>query len=76
MTTYHQRRAAFTFTALLLASMTLGSPIALAANLPHAHTRHVAWTNAQLQGTVGEIAPHSPVMESHIDDSFQSMHQE
>jgi hypothetical protein len=76
MTIYHQRRAAFTFTVLLLAGMTLGAPVALAANPPHAQTRHVAWTNAQPQGTVGEMAPHSPVMESHVDDPFTSLHQE
>jgi hypothetical protein len=76
MTTYHHRRAAFTFTALLLAGMTLGAPMALAATPRHAPPPRSVWLYAQPYGTVRATAPHFSVTESHMADPFANLHQE
>jgi hypothetical protein len=76
MTSHQSRRTALTLTALLLAGMTLGAPVALAATPSHTPPRHSAWQNELTRGTTGATAPHFPVVESHVDDSFAPLHQE
>ena len=76
MTHYHQKRAAFTLTAVLLAGMTLGAPVALAATPRHALPHRSVWLYVQPHETIGATVPHSPVMQSHMADPFETLHQE
>jgi hypothetical protein len=76
MTNHHQRRAAFTLTAVLLAGMTLGAPVALAATPRHALPHRSVWLYVQPHGTTGATVPHFRATESHMADPFETLHQE
>jgi hypothetical protein len=74
MTSHQSRRTALTLTALLLAGMTLGAPMALAANPLHAPPRCFVWLHVQPHGTVRAMVPHAPAVQPHTDDPFASLH--
>ena len=87
MTAHQLRRAVFTFTALLIAGVTLGAPAATAASalrvrIPNHIVLYAPIPNhnvrpyLQLQETHPAIAPHFPVAQSHSEDPFADLHQE
>jgi hypothetical protein len=75
MTTHHHR--ALTFTALLLAGMTLGAPVASAASHPHTPVAsRLVLPKAQFHDMYQVVASHSLEMPSQIGNSFEDLHQE
>jgi len=77
MTTHKSRRAVLAFAMLLVASTTLGAPLALAASPVHAPiAKHAVRPYAQVHALVRAITPHSVAGQSdeRVDDPFASLH--
>ena len=76
MTAYQSRRAALGF-ALLLAGMTVGAPVASAADPRHEPASHqFVWQNTQLRGLYLTTAHHSSAAQAQMNDPFAALHME
>ena len=76
MRAHPSRRTALTLMAMLLAGMTFGAPVALAAAPSHAPARHLVWPHAQSYVAVRATLPHAPAVQSPTDDPFATIHME
>ena len=77
MTRLYPRHAALTSTALLLAGMTLGAPIASAASPQHAPVaERFVLPKAQSHEVYQVVAPRFLEAPSQIENAFADMHQE
>ena len=77
MTIYPSHRVALALVTSLVASMTIGAPIPLAASPLHRPVaNHVARPDARFHGMHRAIAPRSPAVRSgdHGDDPLASLH--
>jgi hypothetical protein len=77
MTVHQPRRAVLAFATVVVASVTIGAPVSLAACPLHAPiTRRAVLSVAQVHRTSKAIALPSPTahFEDHVADPFATMH--